>query len=220
MGKKSRQKKSRKQWVKGTPDEVFRFGPLKIARFGRFIQYSNTSSPQEHAGFLERAAKVHRESVAELAAELGRLQSLIQQHDPIDLMHRAAYMLLPVFMKYHSENEFSRDESYFLPTVEYLQYLIARTPVPISVKQLAESDWDAIWGIATKILTLTNNYLLTRRTTTTPPTELDGLRFALDQRRLLGRVRRYPIYFADHLRDSLSSYDASIKEAYGIDTEV
>src|SRR5690606_29237407 len=66
---------------------------------------------------------------------------------------------------------------------------------------------------------LTKTYLLTRRTKNSPPSEIDELRLALDYRRLMVRVRRYPIYFTDHLRDSLSPYEYAIKDAYQIDIE-
>src|SRR5207249_10560059 len=57
----------------------------------------------------------------ELAAKIGKLQDLILNYDPVLLMHRAAYILLPLFMKYSSENEYSNEESLALPGVEYLQ---------------------------------------------------------------------------------------------------
>jgi hypothetical protein len=159
----------------------------------------------------------NKEIISELEKEVSTLQVLIQKYDPIEIMHRAAHMLLPLFLKYHSEYEFTSEESYFLPTVEYLQYLISRTPPNSDGLKFDELEWKELWAIATKVLNITQHYLVTRRTISSPPTEIDSLRFFLEGRRLMIRVRRYPIYFADHLRDSLSQYDDAIRDAYGIE---
>lgn len=199
------------------PNEVLSFGPLKIIRNGRYIHILNTATPKEHAAFLKKMETAHREVISELEKEVAKLQTLIQKYDSIEIMHRAAYMLLPLFLTYHSESEFTGEESNFLPIVEYLQYLISRTASNCDMKKIDENEWEDLWATATKVLKLTQEYLFTRGPTNSPPNEIDELRFELDSRRLMSRVRRYPIYFADHLRDSLSPYKDAINEAYGID---
>lgn len=218
MGKYNRRRRRGKEWVKAKdPDDVLSYGPIRIARYGRFIHFLNTSTPEEHAAFLKKTAAANKEVKAELAREVASLQTVIQEYDPVEIMHRAVYMLLPLFLKYDSENEYTAGESYFLPTVEYLQYLISRTPPKADGKRLGEPEWSTIWATATKVLSLAQSYLFTRGTTNTPSAEMDRLRFLFDCQRLMVRVRRYPIYFADHLRDSLSPYEDAIKEAHGID---
>ena len=76
--------------------------------------------PQEHAEFLGRVKIAHKEYLEDLEREVGALQGMVKNYDPVQLMHRAAYMLLPLFMKYKSEYEFGAAESHYLPTVEYL----------------------------------------------------------------------------------------------------
>lgn len=217
MGKKSQAKKNRNRWRKVAPDEVINYGPLQVARYGRFLQLKNTATPEQHAAILAKKPGANKVVVSELAAQVGTLQELVQQHDPVEIMHRAAYVLLPLFFKYRSENEFERDESYALAAVEYLQYIISRTSANTDGKKIEETEWETIWSATRKCLELAQSYLFTRKTTSSPPSELDALRFSLDARRLLVRVRRYPIYFTDHLRDSLVPYDDAIKEAYGMD---
>lgn len=212
MGKKKRSKNHKKKWVRKTPDEVIASGPLNIERYGRYIRFSNTSTPQQHAAFLEHSKEINKQVLVDLESELAVLQDLLTKYDPVELMHRAAYMLMPLFLKYRSEGEFQADETYFLPTVEYLQYLIARTEANKGGKTPSETEWEEIWAQALKILQLTQSYLFTRKTLTNPPTEIDSLRFMLDGRRLMIRVNRYPIFLADYLRSSLSPYEQQIKE--------
>jgi hypothetical protein len=56
-----------------------------------------------------------------LEREVVRLQALVGKYDAIDIMHRAAYKIIPLFMNYTSENEFSGEEARALPCVEYLR---------------------------------------------------------------------------------------------------
>jgi hypothetical protein len=188
-----------------------------MARYGRFIQLTNTSTPEQHAAFLNGVGKFHKQVVAALAQKIEALQALVSKYDPVEIMHMAAYMLLQLFMKHQSEYEYTHEESRFLPTAEYLQYLISRTPPDAGARKFDEAEWQELWGVAIEVLDLTYQYLFTRKTESTPPSEIDELRFMLDGRRLMVRVRRYSAYFSDHLKNSLLPYGAAIKEAYGID---
>jgi hypothetical protein len=217
MGKKSRAKKNRgKDWVKASPDEIIGRGPLRIERYGRYVRFSNISTPAEHADFLKHSEEANKRIVEELEREVPLLQSLVQKYDPVELMHRAAYMLLPLFIKYKSEYEYSSDETYYLPTVEYLQYIIARTATNTGGKDPSEAEWQEVWEQGLKVLRLTGNYLFTRKTSTTPPSDMDELGFFLSNRLLMMRVDRYPMFLTDYLMTSLSPYEQWIKEIYGV----
>jgi hypothetical protein len=220
MGRAGRRKGRRgEKWVRKAPDAVMRLGPVRVERYGRYIRYSNISTPEEHAAFLERSKEANRQVLMELEREVAVLQGLVRQYDPVELMHRAAYVLLPLFLKYRSESEFQTDEAYSLPTAEYLQYLIARTEPNTDGKEPSDEEWENIWAQALKVMRLTQSHLMTRGTLTNPPRELDDLRFNLDSRRLMVRVRRYPLFLRDYLRASLSPYHQQIKEIYGIEVE-
>jgi hypothetical protein len=137
-------------------------------------------------------------------------------YDPVLLLHRAAYMLLPLFLNYDSERTLDSKASFFLPGVEYLQYLVARTEINTTDAEPTEDGWQAIWSLTLEILRLTQHYLHTRKTEATPPSPIDDLRFLLDGHRLAVRVDRYPFFLKDYWRDSLGPYAPWIKELYGI----
>ena len=223
MSRKNKRKQSKKYLpkygAKIKPDEVFNYGPLSIARYGRYIQFSNNATPEEHAEMLKRASESHKKIIVELEDAVTNLQTTISKYDAVDIMHRAVYMLLPLFLKYQSEFEYSKDENYYLPTIEYLQYLIARTPVAKTSIELSEKEWDILWEQAIKVLQLTEAYLFTRPRSQDPPDEIDALRYEIDSRRLMVRVKRYPVFLSDYLRDSLLPFEGSIKETYGISVD-
>lgn len=205
---------NKKRTVKA--DEVVQYGPLTIARYGRFIQFTNNSTPEQHKHFLELTKKAHQETKAELENEVIELQTLIAKYDAVDLMHRAAYMVMPLFLKYRSENEFSPEESYALPTLEYIQYLIARTPANTTAKYITEEQFEELWEQALKVMKLTKTYLTTRVPENSLPTEIDSLRYMLDSKRLIIRVKRYPIFLPDYLKASLEPFSTEIQELYGV----
>jgi hypothetical protein len=220
MGKKSRRKRTKRQkWGKRAPDDVIAYGPLRIERYGRRIRWSNSSTPEQHAALLKRFREGNREVLRDIELDLGTLQALVSRYDPVELLHRAAYTLLPLFLEYRSENEFPLEESYFLPTVEYLQYLVARTEPGERNRAPTEEEWEAVWNQALKVMRLTESHLILRGTLTDPPTETDRLRFMLDSRRLMIRVQRYPSFFADHLRSRLFPYRRQIEEVYEVSAE-
>jgi hypothetical protein len=101
-----------------------------------------------------------------LGTKISELQDMISQYDPVALLHRAAYVLLPLFIKYRSENEYSAEEAFFIPGVEYLQYLVARTEVARKGREPTEDDWSQLWSLTIEVLRLTQTYLFTRKTVT------------------------------------------------------
>lgn len=217
MGKNSRRKRDRRTWVRKTPDETWSRGPLRFERYGRYVHLTNTATPEEHHELLNQMKEAHKTCFENLSRDVVDLQKLLSKYAPLAVMERAAHTLVPLFLKYESESQFQGDEAYFLAASEYLQYLIARTPPsPEPFSPLTEDEWKALWNKAVAILQLTQTWLLTRPTQSNPPSELDMLRFGLDSRSLIIRVRRYPLFFLEHLRAALLPFTTHIVQAYGI----
>jgi hypothetical protein len=217
--KKYRNKQAGKRTHAIKADEVFEYGPLTVARFGRYVQFSNEATPEQQAEMLKRTKEAHQDTLKELEIEAPALQALVRKYDAVELMHRAAYELLPLFMKHRTESEYTPEETYSLPTVEYIQYVTARTAVTPGAPRIEEDEWDVLWTQAKKVMELMNSYLFTRSTLTKPPTEIDSLRFSSDQMRLMVRVHRYPAYLADYLRTSLQPFEAEIRAIHGVGVE-
>ena len=82
-----------------------------------------------------------------------------------------------------------------------------------------EAEFEELWKQGVAVLRITRDYIMTRPPLTTPPSAIDELRLVLDQRRLMVRVRRYPLFLADYLRTALLPYAPQIKEVYGMDAD-
>ncbi len=216
MGKNSRKKNNKNKRIKLKPDEIFSTGPLSIARFGKHVILQNNSTPEQHKAFLEMGKKHSVNVLTDLEKTISELQGIVGTYNPLDIMEKAVYMVLPLFMKYRSEADFTSDESLFLPSVEYIQYLIARSNQTIEKEELSEEAWGKLWELSIKAIMLTQQYILFRPTSKNPPSEIDSLRFFIDSQRLMIRGERYLLFQEDYWRDSLRPYSKLICEVYGI----
>ncbi len=200
-----------------TPDDVVQMGPLRMERHGRVIMLSNNASPEQHREMLRRSATANQEILAELDAKVRELQAHIAKFDPLDLMFQAACAMLHLMMKHQSEGDYAAAEVHVMPGLEYVQYLIARTPISTTKEALTDEEWSRIWEDTRKLIDLTNSYLMTRGMPHDPPSPTDELRFSLDLRRLIIRVQRYPLFLRPYLESTLLPYSQNMVAAYGID---
>ncbi|MDD3607715.1 MAG: SEC-C metal-binding domain-containing protein [Candidatus Moranbacteria bacterium] len=216
MGKKSRKKRFKKPRLI-RPDDILSFGPFSIARYGRHIVMSNNANQEEHARLLEYSAQQAEKCKDEWKAEISKLQNLISKLDPLELMHRSAYEVMPLFLKYKSEADYSDNEAIGLPGLEYLQYLIARTrKAKLQVKP-DEEAWNEVWSSIKKVFRQGQQYLFFRKTKESPPSSIDELRYFLDNKRLGIRVEGYSYFLPQYWEDSLRPYENYIKVIYNID---
>lgn len=205
--------------VKVKVDERYVNGPLELIRVGKLVMMKNNSTPEQHLETLKRLNEINKSLVVEMETKIKELQVEMSKYDPLELMHFAGYKALSLLMKGKTESELDPDENKVLPGLEYLQYLIARTPPvqqPIRPTDEALSD---IWARVFEILDITLNYLMTRPGKDTPPSETDRLVQMVDQMRLMVRVVRFPNFQEDYWKESLDPYDSLLRRAYGVGAE-
>lgn len=213
---KSKKKKNR---TKRTVEEAFSFGPIQIERAGETVRYSKTGTAEEQSQFLKQLEESHKKLYPELEQRIQQLQALIQKYDPIELMHRATYMLFPILMKYKSESDFGAGDSKIMPGAEYVQYLIARTKPSSNPEELTEAGWGELWELVIQVLDLTSTFLITRKPSSDHPDHVNDLQFLLDSRRLLERIDRYAYFYRDHLSASLLPYAEGIQELFSVSAD-
>lgn len=224
MSKKRRKRAKKRRLDKETErltgrtkiDERFRYGPLELVRAGKYVMMHNTATPEQHAEILKYAAEAHKELVKELEQNIRELQKLVSKYDPLDLMHRAGYAALTLLIKGKTESELTLEENKVLPSIEYLQYVIARTPGDPKAKEPTEAEWKQLWSKVIEILDITSAYLSTRAPKGKNVAEIESLVHSLDLMRLMVRVNRFPNFLEAYWRTSFEPYDNLLREVYGI----
>jgi len=87
MGRKSSRKVNDKKVKKRVSDyEGFRFGPLIIERFGRYIKYSSKWKPGEHKEHMKYIRKNRPEFRKEIDRKITEILTLINTYDPLRLI--------------------------------------------------------------------------------------------------------------------------------------
>lgn len=218
MGKKSRSKKNKPKKI--YPDEVYDYGVIQIARYGKNLILSNQMSDDEQMKFLSAMNESHKEIFKEIEEKISSLQKCLTIYNPAVLMHRAAYTVFPLFLQYTSETEFRSEEAFYLPGVEYIQYLLSRSkPAKVVKNIIEEHEWNDIWNLTIQILSLTKRWINTRPTFETPPNQIDELRLILDGKRLMVRVDRFGYFLKEYWNDTLLPYNNWISELYRLNSK-
>lgn len=198
-------------------DEGFRYGPFEVVRIGKQVIMKNNATPEQHEQMLKKMAEIHEDVSSRLEAAVANLQKEISQKAPLKLMERAGYEVLAILRENKTESEFTHDEAVVLPCLEYLMYLISRTPV-LNATELAEEDWSNIWSRVIEVFELTKEYLMTRAPKKKYPDEVESLIQQLDLQRLGQRVFRYPALLVDYWKNVFQPYDSDLQKYYGINS--
>jgi hypothetical protein len=200
-------------------DDRVNYGPLEILRAGNNVIMRNRSSPEQQEEIRLRMAGLNRQTIEDLKRGLKEVQDELKKYDPLEIMHRAGYVALNLLMKGKTESDLSTDENMVLPGIEYLQYLISRTPKNSSVIELDESGWDMIWGRTVDLIKDTHTYLMTRRAVAGKNAEMDELVFQLDSMKLMVRINRHSHFQNQYWKISLEPYENELKRFYGVDSK-
>lgn len=188
-------KKNKKIKIKG-----YQFGPLFIGRKGRFIFMENRSTKEEFKKFLKNAMKYHRQLPKIIKSKAEKLEKIISQFNPLDLIANLAFLNLFTDPETYKEYSFKGKQSY----VEYLSLLCLkekykerdRSKIPgkeiEEIQKLIEKIFmDALWYYGTEYINSENLQ---------PPTAIETLRFETIARSLMVRNPGYYHHLEDLLR--------------------
>jgi hypothetical protein len=215
--KKRRQKReAERRTGRVKVDEHFQYEHLEIIRAGKQVIMRNNASPEQHSEMLKRAARANKQVVNDLAAKIKELQGMISKYDPLDLMYMAGCIALGLLAKGKTESELKTEENKVLPSIEYLQYLIARTSGDPKAAPPSDEESKALWEMVGDVIDLTSAYLQTRTPKGKDNPEIEDLVHTLDLKRLIVRVNRFPNFQEDYWRISFEPFNVLLKEAYGV----
>lgn len=153
-------------------------------------------------------------TIQELEAKIKTLQGLVGKYDPRELLSRAAYELLPLWLG----KQDIKDSHLLHPSLEYLQFLIARSPSQ-NEENLTEETWDTIWELVLAAMHLMQIYYFTQGRDYSQGRELPGLQFMFQLKTLYERVDNYTFFLEEFWRTHLMPLEVQIVELFGINLE-
>jgi hypothetical protein len=216
---KNKRKKTKKY---SEPDEVYRFGPIGIARFGKFTMMRNLATEEEHKKFIDRAAQRYPEVCADFDKRITRIRDLVKTFDPLRLLQCGFLNYFHSLDKNKSTIKTDQDSSMAMRMIDYIQSIIVSTPPD----RLRKGDFDQkIWHELFLEVQKFYHEQLTfhiyhtaylKKTQKDYDQEYDS--YYVKAQMLWANVRgdRYMYYHITHLRDLLAVHNDIFEEIFGI----
>jgi hypothetical protein len=205
------------------PDEVLRRGPLVFAKFGNKVIARNESTAEQHKQHLQQSAASLPSIVANIETSVRRIVDLVHQHDPLDLLRCAYWMLAAVAIAKKTEAEWNRDENSTLWTLDYIQSVVASAePRPGPKQKVEEASYDLI---RKEVSNLYGAITLPYQIASSAKRAIDGPHWSQGFEELFVYCQmnwcavhqnRYQNHDVPYLRQFLSPHNAIFKELFDI----
>lgn len=201
------------------PDDYFELGPIRVARYGRFIEYRTVGSPTELAALRQVLAESRAGFEQRVNAGIDRLLELLGRHDPIELIASLTFLtiLSPSGSEREEEADEDTEEEYNAAGMEYLQGLATASVYPGNVDPVSREVVEETRSLlATLRRDLRWYYALDPR----PAEEKDGIGLArakMIDHTLFVRGDGYPGHVREILLRVHSCADSFLRAKFGFD---
>lgn len=125
MLKDFRSKKKSSKRVRA--DEVYEYGGLTMARYGRFISMKNTMSFEQNKEFKNNAANEFPKTCKIINEKVLRIQKLVQEFNPLILLQCGYFRYFHSVLGKISESEYGHEEIVRARMLDYIQSVIVST---------------------------------------------------------------------------------------------
>jgi len=219
-------RKKRKKCKRYTkPDEVYRFGPIGIARFGKFAVMRNFATDEEHKKFIERAAQRYPEVCADFDNRVRKIRELVKTFEPLRLLQYGFHNFRQSFHENKSTISTDLNTSMAMRMIDYIQSVIVSTPPHESrEREFDQKTWDELLLEVKKLyheqLTF-HIYHSAHLKTTQEKYDLEYDSYYVKAQTLWANVRgdRYMYYHITHLRDLLTVHNDIFEDIFGISSD-
>lgn len=189
-------RKDRKIKIKG-----YQYGPLFIGRKGRYIFMENRSTEEEFKQSLKKSAGWHLKLPEVIESNAQKLEELISQFNPLDIIANLAFLNLFTDLETYKEYSFKGKQPY----VEYCTLLCLKKPYEEGNRfRIPGKEVEDIQKLIEKVFMDTFWYYGTEHIDPkrpNPPTPLETLRFETVTRSLMIRNPGYYHHLEDLLKD-------------------
>jgi hypothetical protein len=207
------------------PDDVLRWGPFEMARFGRTAYARNLMTPEEFREHLEHLARQVPSVAAEIDARVERIREIVRTTQPDELLHRAWWMFAVQHLTVEAESDIGSDQVLSMRMIDYVQSVIAAVPPAPEQTKPTEAVWEELEKNVDELFTLVNGPYMAARTAerklNDPSYDEQHEELYFKSRLHWTTVRgdRYPVHLIEQLRDFLMPQDDLLREVFGVSAE-
>ena len=161
MGKKSSNKlrtgELRKQKKQVPPDDYFKFGPVELARFGKFVLLRNNMSDEQFEQMRDVQAERFPKVCREIDEKVSNIADIVRRLPPDELLKRAYWEMAAHHMNIDSEIKIDQEAALSLRMVDYIQSIIASVkPAESTQENIAEEDWQQLRTLVKELFSQVN----------------------------------------------------------------
>lgn len=213
---------NRKNKKRRLPDDVLRWGPFELARFGRTTLARNLLSPEEFRDHLERLAQQVPAVAEAIDARVSRIAEIVSATQPDELLLRAWWIFAVQHLAVKAESDVGNDQVVAMRMIDYVQSVIAAVqPAPEQTKP-DDAVWEELKKNIDELFTLVNGPYMAARTAQRKVSDPsydenhEELYFKSQVYWTTVRGDRYPVHLIEQLRDFLTPQDEILKDVFGV----
>lgn len=161
MGRKSsnklRSRELRKQKKQVPPDDYFKFGPVELARFGKFVLLRNNMSDEQFEQMRDAQAERFPKVCREIDEKVSNIADIVRRLPPDELLKRAYWEMAAHHMNIDSEIKIDQEAAISLRMVDYTQSIIASVKPAEQIQEtVAEEDWRQLRTLIKDLFSIVN----------------------------------------------------------------
>ncbi|MDQ3279802.1 MAG: SEC-C metal-binding domain-containing protein [Acidobacteriota bacterium] len=212
----------RKNKRRRVPDDVLRWGPIELARFGRITFARNLLSPDEFRKHVEQLAQQVPNVVTAIDARVSRIADIVSATKPDELLLRAWWAFAVQHLTVQAETDIGNDHVVAMRMIDYIQSVIAAVPPAPEQAEPDEEVLEELKKNVDELFTLVNGpYMATRtaqRKVTDPAYDEKHEEMYFKSQVYWTTVRgdRYPVHLIEQLRDFLTPQNDILQEVLGV----
>jgi hypothetical protein len=220
MSKKHRGKKGKK-YVK--PDELYQYGSLSMARFGRHLVVQNQCSQKEQEERIQQMAEEYPKLCKQIDGHVQKICSLVRLFHPLRLLQRGYFYYIQKHLGKPSEFDHGPEEIVAVRMVDYIQSIIAAIPQSeINIENFDEGLWNELLNEVTDLYQVLNlpfhicHSAILKTALKDYDPDFDGFHVQAQMLWTSVRCHRYFIHDMPNLYDLLTPHDDIFREIFGI----
>lgn len=205
-----------------TPDDYFRMGPIEVARFGKVVSLRNNMSKEEHEQFIDVLAKEYDNVVKDVDNIVLEIQTLVSKCNPLKLLQYCYNNFFASLLGITSEVQLSQEAVYSGRELEYVQSVIASTPIILTNDFQDQSEiYFLISEKIHKLYTIINHKFFicytAKERSLNPEISPEAEQFIFESLlSMFYRGDRYPVYEIEHLSKLLLPHNEIFVKLFNI----
>ena len=207
-------KKKKKRKVIQKPDEVLEYGPIRLERYGRFLQQTSMMTEQGAKKYRERLKASQPELRENINSTITRLIEIAEQYDPFQLLSTVSIKNVFGDPEEYRESTNEGHENY----IEFAQSLITGLDKLGIGNDPPNEIIEEFHSLIEKLYSQVMWFFISQGADSEEESFSQRLRFSLLMQFLFGRGASFQEHHIEMIADLFEPHDTFLKKNFGLTT--